>query len=69
MQQAFVLWFADDQSTNLKDLNALLNEGWEVVSAFPMSGTGEVRLPQEVRTDYVSPYPFSRSLVIISRKP
>ncbi len=40
---AFVLWFQDDESSNIHVLNGLFTNGWRVVSATPMSGTGEQR--------------------------
>jgi hypothetical protein len=40
-QMAFVLWFQDDENSNLHVLNGLLTNGWRLVSATPMSGTGE----------------------------
>jgi hypothetical protein len=42
-QMAFVLWFQDDETSNLHVLNGLLNNGWRIVSSAPMSGTGEQR--------------------------
>lgn len=60
-QQAFVLWFADDGSTNLGALNALLGQSWRVRLATPMSGTGETgqETPQ-------SPFPYSRAALALS---
>lgn len=66
MQQAFVLYFADDLQTNVYELNTLLAKGWSVVSVAPMSGSGETRQPEEIRTVMMSPFPYSRSLVILS---
>jgi hypothetical protein len=61
-QQAFVLWFGDDGNTNLGDLNALLNGGWNVVILTAMSGTGEhgSDTPQSL-------FPYSRALAILQR--
>jgi hypothetical protein len=42
-QMAFVLWFQDDESSNLHVLNGLLSNGWHIVSSHAMSGTGEQR--------------------------
>ncbi len=42
-QMAFVLWFQEDESSNIHVLNGLLTNGWRVVTATPMSGTGEQR--------------------------
>jgi hypothetical protein len=60
VQRAFILWFRSDESTNLEQLNHLLSDGWVVVSASPMSGTGDTRLPDGF-------YPYSRSLVVLSK--
>jgi len=40
---AFVLWFQEDETSNLHVLNGLLTNGWRVMSVTPMSGTGEAR--------------------------
>ncbi len=42
-QMAFVLWFQEDESSNVHVLNGLLANGWRFASAVPMSGTGEQR--------------------------
>jgi|SoiMethySBSTD1v2_1073268.scaffolds.fasta_scaffold54010_2 hypothetical protein len=42
-QMAFVLWFQDDESSNIHVLNGLLTNGWRIVHTTPMSGTGEQR--------------------------
>jgi hypothetical protein len=62
-QQVFVLWFADDGQTNLGNLNAMLDQGWRVAMASPMSGTGESgqETPQSV-------FPYSRAAVVLSRE-
>jgi hypothetical protein len=59
-QMAFVLWFQDDESSNLHVLNGLLTNGWRLVSATPMSGTGEAR--------GIGNAPESRSLIILERE-
>ncbi|HVO55903.1 MAG TPA: hypothetical protein VMT37_15950 [Solirubrobacterales bacterium] len=61
-QSAFILWFADEGSTNLAALNRQLASGWTVVNLVPMSGTGEHgnETPQ-------SPFPYSRALAILQR--
>ena len=61
-QQAFVLWFADDGNTNLAALNGLLDQGWRVRLATPMSGTAETgqETPQ-------SPFPYSRAALALGR--
>jgi len=61
-QQAFVLWFADDGNTNLGALNNVLDQGWRVRLATPMSGTGETG--QETPP---SSFPYSRALAILQR--
>jgi len=58
-QMAFVLWFQDDENSNLHVLNGLLTNGWRLVSATPMSGTGEAR--------GIGNAPESRSLIILER--
>jgi hypothetical protein len=58
-QMAFVLWFQDDESTNLHVLNGLLTNGWRFVTATPLSGTGEAR--------GIGNAPESRSLIILER--
>jgi hypothetical protein len=58
-QMAFVLWFQDDESSNLHVLNGLLTNGWRLVSATPMSGTGEGR--------GIGNAPESRSLILLER--
>ena len=59
-QMAFVLWFQDDENSNLHVLNGLLTNGWRLVSATPMSGTGEAR--------GIGNAPESRSLIILERE-
>jgi hypothetical protein len=61
-QQAFVLWFADEGTTNLAALNSLLAGGRHVVFASAMSGTGEQggETPQ-------SPFPYSRATVVLDQ--
>src|SRR3954447_10124751 len=61
-QQAFVLWFADDGNTNLAALNGLLDQGWRIRLATPMSGTAETgqETPQ-------SPFPYSRAALALAR--
>ncbi len=61
-QRAFILWYADDESTNLDQLNALLEQGWSVAQVTAMSGTGE-RGNETPR----SPFPYSRAVVILQR--
>ncbi len=59
-QMAFVLWFQDDETSNLHVLNGLLTNGWRFVSAMPMSGTGEAR--------GIGNAPESRSLIVLERE-
>jgi len=59
-QMVFVLWFQDDETSNLHVLNGLLSNGWRLVSATPMSGTGEAR--------GIGNSPESRSLVLLERE-
>jgi hypothetical protein len=54
---AFVLWFQDDETTNVHVLNGLLTNGWRIVSSAPMSGTGEAR--------GIGNAPESRTLLIL----
>ncbi len=42
-QMAFVLWFQEDEASNLHVLNGLLSNGWRILTITPMSGTGEQR--------------------------
>jgi len=58
-QMAFVLWFQDDENSNLHVLNGLLTNGWRFVSATPMSGTGEAR--------GIGNAAESRSLIVLER--
>jgi hypothetical protein len=58
-QMAFVLWFQDDENSNLHVLNGLLTNGWRFVSSQPMSGTGEAR--------GIGNAPESRSLIVLER--
>jgi hypothetical protein len=59
-QHAFVLWFADEGSTNLQQLNDRLNQGMNVFQLLPMSGSGEhgTETPQ-------SGFPYSRALALL----
>jgi hypothetical protein len=61
-QHVFVLWFADDGSTNLSALNTMLSQGYRVIHATPMSGTGEQgnETPQ-------SPFPYSRAAIVLQQ--
>jgi hypothetical protein len=56
-QMAFVLWFQEDEASNLHVLNGLMTNGWKVVSCAPMSGTGEQR--------GIGNAPESRMLIIL----
>lgn len=40
MQKAFIVYFLTDKKNNLDELNALLAEGWNVVSQRAMSNGG-----------------------------
>lgn len=42
-QMAFVLWFQEDEASNLHVLNGLLSNGWKILTVTPMSGTGDLR--------------------------
>jgi len=59
-QMAIVLWFQDDENSNLHVLNGLPTNSWRLVSATPMSGTGEGR--------GIGNAPESRSLIILERE-
>jgi hypothetical protein len=56
-QMAFVLWFQEDENSNIHVLNGLMTNGWRVISATPMSGTGEQK--------GVGSTPESRCLIIL----
>jgi hypothetical protein len=40
MQKAVIIWFFTEKKNNLEELNALLADGWKVISQKPM-GVGE----------------------------
>jgi hypothetical protein len=58
-QMAFILWFQEDENSNLHVLNGLLANGWRFASATAMSGTGEAR--------GIGNGPESRVLVLLER--
>lgn len=40
MQKAVIVWFFTEKKNNLEELNALLSDGWKVISQKPM-GVGQ----------------------------
>lgn len=56
---AFVLWFQEDETSNLHVLNGLLSNGWRVLSTATMSGTGDQR--------GIGNAPESRLFIILER--